>query len=889
MKEQSYKQTIENRNNMKIIKLFLLSVIASVNLSFFAFAEEEEKLREVRMIFHVKDGKPNCFGQSRMDIDAEDTTVSKMQDTNEFYWAIKEDDSIAFTFPLGKKSKVIDAKLSYYSTGNKSEFQIRCNGQKLETIQSDKAGASEKRFTFTPQTENTLKVKATKGTIGITRLVIDCEEPYPTFEFDNGVKFTLMSPEPDAELGATNEVKFVWRAFGNYGTGWMKLEYRNKDNTQWQSVPGAEGFSPNTENWQGEKGEYTWKNLPKSTDFDFRIVFTTGKNIVEEERRKAQKIKETERKVFSELARVKWNYLSNASGYIDKDLWRKYAKENYDKARKLSNNLENEFADEKNKDEIQDQDKIKQNLEQLEILYLEALLEVLSKLQREEDLTQRNRDRVISKSEDFIEEWDDAIDDADKIIQKKFANETIAKGVIANLFPQERFENFKKEKKRIETFADPKKLFDNATETVLFNSGTKRKLYDFAITPIGDLIVLSDADEGEFAITTQSISKQGDPSSSICTFTPPPDTSRGVFSPDCKSILTYDIATKETTVVLYNDAGEEKQRWTYTGSDNDDPVWLMEKNLIAMQTVIQSDWYIEHGVRFLDLKTGINKIVANTRLAQHAKLSPDAKLVVYEKSGHDRTFSSDAEYFNYENIKIVDVDSGDIVKELHASIASIAFSHDSKLLAVVSGTNAGVTLKIYDTSTWKEKTLQLGHVPSTNDMYLTENRYLEYNAKSTFSSDGSSIAVICQEYAYVFNVDSGKKILTFKFDDKLVLGNNIAFSLDGKWIIIDGFNTFSIWDAISGQEIKKFDQCYRPIFSKDGKYLLYKKEEMEQQSSDVVIIQSESIVQLKLEDNCILPSDVIPAEIKYQLPIYRDPKGSEVIIDLPLPASKATY
>jgi hypothetical protein len=458
---------------MKIIKLFLLSVIAFVNLSFFAFAEEE-KLRDVRMVFHVKDGEPKWFGQSGMDIDAEDTTVSKMQDSNEFYWEIKEDDSIAFTFPLGKNSKEINATLSCYSTGNKSEVQIRCNGQKLKTIKFDKAGTFEEQFTFTPQpNNNTLKVKATEGTIGITRLVIDCQEPYPTFEFDNGVKFTLMSPEPDVELGATNEVKFVWKAFGNYETGWMKLEYRNKDNTQWQSVPGAEGFSPNSENWKGEKGEYTWNNLPKSTDFDFRIEFKTGKNTVEEEKIKVQKTKKIEAKIFSELAKVKWDYLSKAYNYIEKDLWQKYAKENYDKARKLRKNLEDEF-EEKNKDEIKNQDEIKQNLDQLDALYFKALSEVLSNLSQEKDLSPRNRERI-SKSEEFIEAWEDAINDANKIIQKNFANETtIAKEISATLFSQERFENLKKKIKEIK-YEEDKKISDKEKEKVLFNELIKIK------------------------------------------------------------------------------------------------------------------------------------------------------------------------------------------------------------------------------------------------------------------------------------------------------------------------------------------------------------------------------------------------------------------------------
>jgi WD40 repeat protein len=83
----------------------------------------------------------------------------------------------------------------------------------------------------------------------------------------------------------------------------------------------------------------------------------------------------------------------------------------------------------------------------------------------------------------------------------------------------------------------------------------------------------------------------------------------------------------------------------------------------------------------------------------------------------------------------------------------------------------------------------------------------------------------------------------------------LFFSPDGKWIIIGGNggygNMFGVWDVASGQEIKKFDGCYHPKFSKNGKSIWYKKAKIAAPSDDRRIIRSESIFQLKLEDNCL--------------------------------------
>jgi hypothetical protein len=328
-------------------------------------------------------------------------------------------------------------------------------------------------------------------------------------------------------------------------------------------------------------------------DIDFRIVFNHGKNIIEEEKKKAQQAQETESKIFSELAKVKWSYLSKASGCIEKDLWRKYSKENYDKARKLSYRLENEFTDEKNKDEIQNQDEIKQNLDQLDALYFKALLAVLDGLPQEKDLT---RDRVISKSEDFIDTWNDAIDEVQDIIQKgekRIENEAI--------------------------FLEHKELFDNAKEKVLFieidgpelTREIDRKILDWRINPDGNAVVLYyDKRKCDgFKMTTLPLSGQGKPS--VITFLLPECSSRedcekyiaAQLSSDGKLALMMKWDSNDARVTTVHDTtGREIQKFShYPGM-----VFLPDKKLF-MTSYIQNE---EYGVLLSDLTAGTSKRVA---------------------------------------------------------------------------------------------------------------------------------------------------------------------------------------------------------------------------------------------------------------------------------------
>ncbi|MDR2643490.1 MAG: hypothetical protein LBC74_11930 [Planctomycetaceae bacterium] len=412
-----------------------------------------EELYDVQINYRIKDGKPICLNFSGADINAEnvidlENVVVKNDELDGYYWQVNEGGNIAFTVP-SRKAKKIEATLSYSFEG-KGTVKIRWNGKDQELVKFDEnaVGTLTKTLTFTSQAgSNSLKIIATEGAIKIIELKVEYQEPYPVFEDENKtVKFILKSPSPNAELSESPDIQFEWIVSGNYKNLWIELQYRGKNNYTWTIVPGAKGLVLDQ-----DKGTYKWKDWSKIDGIEFNVKIHSDKNPTEQQ--KEEEI--IRQKNLNELMKIKWwNYLSQTKQHIDNSLWRKYANKNYTGALLLNGRLEDVFNDgDKNKN-IKNPDETKQDMDKLEILYFDAVTDIITGLLNEKDITPKKLDSVKEDTQKIFDLWTVTKDKADRNLEEQNDNAGIIKEVYASLFSSDSIDKLKNVIKDIEQKLD---------------------------------------------------------------------------------------------------------------------------------------------------------------------------------------------------------------------------------------------------------------------------------------------------------------------------------------------------------------------------------------------------------------------------------------------------
>jgi WD40 repeat protein len=162
--------------------------------------------------------------------------------------------------------------------------------------------------------------------------------------------------------------------------------------------------------------------------------------------------------------------------------------------------------------------------------------------------------------------------------------------------------------------------------------------------------------------------------------------------------------------------------------------------------------------------------------------------------------------------EVVDLDTGNILRKLPApdTEATLAFSSNGATLVSV-GTQY---IRVWNTKSW------------------TQVKHFAHQVReplaSALSPDGSRVAIAFRNHATVFNVQTGKAVMTNitipPFDDEYEYFIGLAFSQDGRQIAsIGDHRTAQTWSLESGELINVMGESYNGAWFPPG-YLLVKQE-----------------------------------------------------------------
>lgn len=172
-------------------------------------------------------------------------------------------------------------------------------------------------------------------------------------------------------------------------------------------------------------------------------------------------------------------------------------------------------------------------------------------------------------------------------------------------------------------------------------------------------------------------------------------------------------------------------------------------------------------------------------------------------------------------LRLCDMFTGEekcVISSPNKDIFAIAFSQDSKIVAVTSSEDN--TIPVWDTDTGKIKNLLNLDSALRND--IADWRIDSGWCGLAFSPDGKTLACGGGEIIFLWDIDTGdntKKLIkpTHRVFD-------LAFSPDGKTLASGGFESnINLWDPHTGEHIKTLTghtAWVRSIaFSPDGKFL----------------------------------------------------------------------
>jgi WD40 repeat protein len=189
-------------------------------------------------------------------------------------------------------------------------------------------------------------------------------------------------------------------------------------------------------------------------------------------------------------------------------------------------------------------------------------------------------------------------------------------------------------------------------------------------------------------------------------------------------------------------------------------------------------WDAEKGQELFTLKGGVGGVFK-------VWVSPDGK-----------RFASTSE--DHGTVKVWDAQSGQetlSIKGHTSPINCVAFSIDGKRIASAAGLDQTFQFVKGEVKVWQA---------NTGTEVLTLKGHKSDVTSLAFSPDGKRLAGACDDGSVlVWDADKGMETLSLKEGHRGRYGS-LAFSIDGKQIIMSKDNTVKVWDAENGQSVFTF-------------------------------------------------------------------------------------